>query len=365
MLRLPQQSVTPSGFFTNPPPPTPAADPALAAQFDTEDLFVALRMHPYFETLAQRHPELSSTIAQIVTTTLTTRLALVHGDVSPKNILTGADGPILLDAECAWWGDPAFDLAFCLNHLLLKFLVLPQHHEELSTAFGALLVAYQQHTAWESPAALLDRTATLLPALLLARVDGRSPVEYLDVTQRATVRDFALPRVAASLTVHRETDPMDILAAWKDHLSWPTPLPRCAVAASGTLEVAPPSRSRCSPRAGCARARLHRPGHPVDQPRRVTCATAVRGSAGSTCSRQFPACTPSLPRHSWGMMSVRRARSIACLISSTPPPPHRYSPRTPPDPRGARRERDGCDIPCRAAHGVRRGQATVVAISQS
>ncbi|PDQ36247.1 MAG: hypothetical protein B5766_01865 [Candidatus Lumbricidophila eiseniae] len=196
-----------------------AADPALAAQFDTEDLFVALRMHPYFETLAQRHPELSSTIAQIVTTTLTTRLALVHGDVSPKNILTGADGPILLDAECAWWGDPAFDLAFCLNHLLLKFLVLPQHHEELSTAFGALLVAYQQHTAWESPAALLDRTATLLPALLLARVDGRSPVEYLDVTQRATVRDFALPRVAASLTVHRETDPMDILAAWKDHLS--------------------------------------------------------------------------------------------------------------------------------------------------
>src|SRR6218665_2343240 len=95
----------------------------------------------------------------------------------------------------------------------------PQHHEELSTAFAALLVTNQQHAAWEPPAALLDRTATLLPALLLARVDGRSPVEYLDDTQRATVRDFALPRVAASLTVHRETDPMDILAAWKDHLS--------------------------------------------------------------------------------------------------------------------------------------------------
>ena len=48
--------------------------------------------------------------------------ALVHGDVSPKNILVGPAGPVFLDAECAWYGDPAFDLAFCLNHLLLKCL---------------------------------------------------------------------------------------------------------------------------------------------------------------------------------------------------------------------------------------------------
>ncbi len=48
--------------------------------------------------------------------------ALVHGDVSPKNILVGVNGPVILDAECAWYGDPAFDVAFCLNHLLLKCL---------------------------------------------------------------------------------------------------------------------------------------------------------------------------------------------------------------------------------------------------
>ena len=60
-----------------------------------------------------------------------THLALVHGDVSPKNILVGPDGPVLLDAECAWFGDPAFDLAFCLNHLLLKAVMLPGHAAEL------------------------------------------------------------------------------------------------------------------------------------------------------------------------------------------------------------------------------------------
>ena len=58
--------------------------------------------------------------------TLATKLTLVHGDVSPKNILIGPDGPIFLDAECAWYGDPAFDLAFCLNHMLLKCLWTPR-----------------------------------------------------------------------------------------------------------------------------------------------------------------------------------------------------------------------------------------------
>jgi len=33
------------------------------------------------------------------------RRVLVHGDVSPKNVLVGPGGPVLLDAECATFGD--------------------------------------------------------------------------------------------------------------------------------------------------------------------------------------------------------------------------------------------------------------------
>ena len=68
------------------------------------------------------------------TTTQTNKRALVHGDVSPKNILAGPRGPVFLDAECAWWGDPAFDLAFCLNHLLLKCVWTPRRHFRLPCA---------------------------------------------------------------------------------------------------------------------------------------------------------------------------------------------------------------------------------------
>ena len=74
--------------------------------------------------------------------TLATKLVLVHGDVSPKNILVGPDGPVLLDAECAWFGDPAFDLAFCLNHLLLKCLWTPWAAARFLDLFNSLAESY-------------------------------------------------------------------------------------------------------------------------------------------------------------------------------------------------------------------------------
>ncbi|MBN7552553.1 phosphotransferase, partial [Mycobacteroides abscessus subsp. abscessus] len=80
-----------------------------------------------------------------------THIALVHGDVSPKNIIVTRDGPVLTDAECAWYGDPAFDLAFCLNHLLLKRIWKPQHRALLQETSTRLLTAYLRGVSWEPP----------------------------------------------------------------------------------------------------------------------------------------------------------------------------------------------------------------------
>jgi len=101
---------------------TTAHDAAIAAEFPTDAIFHSLRLEPYLEATAVRHPDLAPALQRLVKITATSKHALVHGDVSPKNILVGPKGPVLLDAECAWYGDPAFDLAFCLNHLLLKCL---------------------------------------------------------------------------------------------------------------------------------------------------------------------------------------------------------------------------------------------------
>ena len=170
-------------------------DPSVAAAFPTDALFDALRLDPYLRYTAARHPDLSAAILRVLDTTATTHQALVHGDVSPKNILVAkADGhPVLLDAECAWYGDPAFDAAFCLNHLVLKSV-------HLSAQRGVLLAqAMDFARTWlrHFPAADRDtieaRVAALLPCLMLARVDGKSPVEYLDEMGRGRVRQLAIP----------------------------------------------------------------------------------------------------------------------------------------------------------------------------
>jgi len=186
----------------------------LAAQFDTDDSFYALRLEPYLVACAARYPELAEQLYGIVKRTAACKLALVHGDVSPKNILVGPKGPVLLDAECAWFGDPSFDLAFCLNHLLLKGLKRQGQTVGLRTSFHALAEAYFDQVDWEPRQALEARAASLLPALLLARVDGKSPVEYLtSEDQRKIVRDHAIPLL--SKPVHQL---LPIADTWYDRI---------------------------------------------------------------------------------------------------------------------------------------------------
>jgi aminoglycoside phosphotransferase (APT) family kinase protein len=192
-----------------------AADPDLAADFPTDAIFYDIRLEPYLLATAAMHPDCADALHALVETTRTTKRALVHGDVSPKNILVGPHGPLFLDAECAWWGDPAFDLAFCLNHLLLKGLWRPDSARQFLDCFDALAAAYLAGVDWEPAAAFESRAAWLLPGLLLARVDGKSPVEYLtEPAQQDRVRRAAKPLLLAPPNRLAQ-----IRTAWAEELS--------------------------------------------------------------------------------------------------------------------------------------------------
>jgi aminoglycoside phosphotransferase (APT) family kinase protein len=175
----------------------------VARRFATDAIFHAIRLEPYLVATGAAHPDLQERIAFLEKRTANTRLCLVHGDVSPKNILVSARGPVFLDAECAWYGDPAFDLAFCLNHLLLKCLWVPAHREGFLRCFDALAAAYLSSVSFGK---IEERTASLLPALLLARVDGKSPVEYLTEENRKLVRTVARELLPSASTLQQVRD---------------------------------------------------------------------------------------------------------------------------------------------------------------
>ena len=174
-----------------------AGDETVAQRFANDTIFYDIRLEPYLVAAGRAHPDRADSLDELARVTAETKKTLVHGDVSPKNILVGSQGPMFLDAECAWYGDPAFDLAFCLNHFLLKCLWTPAAAPGFLEAFDTMSSAYFELVDWEDKAGLEGRAARLLPGLFLARVDGKSPVEYLtDEADKQRVRRVALALLA-------------------------------------------------------------------------------------------------------------------------------------------------------------------------
>ncbi|WP_235976601.1 phosphotransferase family protein [Sandaracinobacteroides hominis] len=183
-----------------------AFEEADRAAFPTDEMFRALRVDPFILHVARANADLAAALNAIADDLMARKTALVHGDVSPKNILVHADGPVFLDAECAVYGDPAFDLAFCATHLLLKHVWLGG----IRQAAGALVDGYLGGLDWEPPESLLERAGRVTAALLLARVEGKSPAPYLtDPVHREIVRGQARALIGRPRPLDR------LVAEWK------------------------------------------------------------------------------------------------------------------------------------------------------
>lgn len=190
-------------------------DAELRGRFATLANFHALRIAPYLLTTAQRVPEVRAILHAEAERLTSTQFALVHGDYSPKNLLVSADRLVVLDAECGWFGDPAFDTAFLLNHLHLKALLHARDPRPALALVPAFWSAYITALGAHADAALEQRTVQLLLCLMLARVHGKSPAEYLTT---AAQRDFITGFVLARL----RTPPGDLAsltAEWRHGLA--------------------------------------------------------------------------------------------------------------------------------------------------
>ena len=172
-------------------------EPPIRARFGNPKLFVQQRIDPYLLHTASKHADVAPTLRQLAAQLQSTQLCLIHGDFSPKNIFLvpeenpavpteGAKAPpfalshlMLLDFEVAYFGHPAFDVATLINHLILKGFYHKSRWRPFMVAADAFWQTYL-HTADKSLVASASVLAgRLLGALLLARIDGKSPAEYI------------------------------------------------------------------------------------------------------------------------------------------------------------------------------------------
>ncbi len=166
-------------------------DPEADRLFGDQTIFTQLRIEPYYCHTAAHYPEAAQYIENLVERSLARRVSLVHGDWSPKNLLRHGSELWAIDWEVIHFGDPGFDAGFLLNHLLLKSIAMPQHKRALQNLAGefikGLTCSVPSGADWVVTSALEH-----LPALILARVFGKSPAEYLDAEMRRRAACLAM-----------------------------------------------------------------------------------------------------------------------------------------------------------------------------
>lgn len=157
-------------------------DAEVARRFDDHEAFDQLRLDPFYRTSAAHLPELAQPLLWHMDEMALRRRCLVHGDYSPKNVLLGADGMWVLDYEVAHFGDPVFDLAFMLHHLLLKGVHATDQRELFRDCSSRFLAGYRAEMHREP----LDETylTAHVACLALSRVHGKSLAGYLTEPER-------------------------------------------------------------------------------------------------------------------------------------------------------------------------------------
>jgi aminoglycoside phosphotransferase (APT) family kinase protein len=180
-------------------------DAAVRERFKEVELFIQLRIDPYWNKIAERHPQLAKQINDEIERNLSTKLALVHGDYSPKNILVTPERLYILDFECAHFGDPAYDVGFITNQLMLKAVKNKAWAAAYLNLMTAMVNEYFGIIDFIDRGTLEANTVRTLAFLFLARVDGKSPAEYITSDEdKELIRNVSYSMVRDNLKTYED-----------------------------------------------------------------------------------------------------------------------------------------------------------------
>ncbi len=178
--------------------------------FSNDETFYAIRIEPYLTFTARLYPELSETYNKSINF-LKKKSTVIHGDFSPKNILIGKNYPVILDAETACWGNPIFDVAFLNNHFILKSILNQSIYNNYINLSKNFITTYIANFPIINNKQYIKEFIKLQALLILARVDGKSPVEYFTKEHKAKAR-----RLAKNIIDKKNSSLSNLFQLWAD-----------------------------------------------------------------------------------------------------------------------------------------------------
>ncbi len=173
--------------------------PSIATEFEDRKFFEELRLEPYYSYTASQVPSAEAMLTQLIDDTRGRKLALVHGDYSPKNVLIYNDSLYILDYEVIHFGDPAFDVGFSLTHFLSKAHYLREHRQTFIEMASTYWQTYDEQLSQRLTTTIEPYAVRHTLACLLARVAGRSPLEYLDDAHRLRQRKIIIDLIPENI----------------------------------------------------------------------------------------------------------------------------------------------------------------------
>lgn len=179
--------------------------------FLNDKTFYDIRIEPYLVFTSKFYPELSRYYKSTINFLKKNQTTVIHGDFSPKNILLGKNYPIILDAETACWGNPIFDLAFFNNHIILKSILNPDIYKGYIKLSKSFLNAYLYYFSFVNNKTYIKEFVKLQALLILARVDGKSPVEYFTDQHKIKAR-----MLATNIILKKKLTLESLFQTWQD-----------------------------------------------------------------------------------------------------------------------------------------------------
>ena len=181
-----------------------AGDSAVAKEFENKEIFYGLRVSPYLEFMLKQYPQLESYMRPIINFLMESNITLIHGDFSPKNIMTDGTSVSILDYEVAHYGHPAFDLAFFSTHFVLKSVKNKEWAESYLNMLTYMMDIYFAGVKCMDALELQGCYVRLLALIMLARVDGKSPAEYITETRdKDLIRECAFTIINEGIKGYR------------------------------------------------------------------------------------------------------------------------------------------------------------------